>query len=223
MFDCHTHRPENIGPDALFNCPPADIARLAAEHPGALFSTGIHPWDTALFESVPEQEQALNAPLDHALDILSQAAAHPQVAAIGETGLDRLRGASLPLQERVFKAHIALSEQLCKPLVLHVVKCFNEVLEIRKQLVSGLTQPWIFHGFRGKPQLARTILGTATETSPVFISLGQHFNSETARIIPAQSLLAETDESPLPIAAIISRIVAARGGQAISDRTLSPR
>lgn len=215
MFDCHTHRPENIGPQAIFNCTPADVRRMTREYPHGIFSTGIHPWETAPFDPSPELER-------EALSALAAAAEHPEVKAIGEAGMDALRGASRSTQERIFRAHITLSERLRKPLVIHVVKCHNEILDIRKSLARELSQPWIFHGFRGKPQLADRILASETESSPVYISLGEHFNPATACAIPASRLLAETDGSALPIAEIISRIDAARGGQGISGRTLSP-
>lgn len=215
MLDCHTHNPASIGPEAIFNAPPEQLPSLAATHPHGLFSTGIHPWHTIPFDTDPTLET-------EALRQLEAATAMPQVAAIGETGIDLLRGATLPTQERIFRAHVTLAERLQKPLLLHVVKSYNEILQIRREIASRLTQPWIFHGFRGKPQLARQLLASSTPASPVLISLGEKFNPLTAREIPLGSLLTETDCSPLTIRQVNARVDAARGGQAISERTQSP-
>ena len=46
----------------------------------------------------------------------------PCVVAVGEVGLDALRGASLALQEFVFRRQVEISEAVGKPLVLHVVR-----------------------------------------------------------------------------------------------------
>jgi TatD DNase family protein len=61
--------------------------------------------------------------------------------------------------------------------------------------------PWIIHGFRGKPQLARQLINQG-----FYISLGELFNPQTATIIPTNRLLFETDESTLDIDTIIERI-----------------
>ncbi len=76
---------------------------------------------------------------------------------IGEVGLDRNRG-KLPLPEQlaIFKQAVRLADSLNKPLVLHCVGCFAELLETAKR------QPWqvptLLHYFHGKPALAEQLL-----------------------------------------------------------------
>lgn len=130
----------------------------------------------------------------------------PGVAAIGETGLDKLQGADIDTQIKVLTKHVELSEELRLPLILHVVKAYNDIITLR-----GLVKPsqrWIVHGFRGKPELARQLLDHGFD-----LSLGEHFNPATAAIIPDSRLHFETDESTLPISTIAARINAARSNQ----------
>ncbi len=105
----------------------------------------------------------------------------------------------------VLSEHIKLSEQLELPLILHVVKAFNEIIQLRQRI--NPSQKWIIHGFRSKPELARQLLDNGFD-----LSLGEHFNAATAAIIPADRLHFETDESSLPISEIAHRILAARQG-----------
>ena len=178
-LDIHTHDKSRI--DAIINIYPNEQLIEGAYH-----SVGIHPWHTVDIDS-------------STIEKLSTLAAHPQVVAIGETGLDALKGASIEKQIEIFKLHVSLSEKYQKPLIIHCVKCFNEIIELKKTLYS--TMPWIIHGFRGKPQLAQQLLNNG-----FYISLGEHFNPQTVTIIPTNRLLFETDESTLDINTIIENI-----------------
>lgn len=153
---------------------------------GAIHSVGIHPWHTIDIDN-------------STIEKLSSLAFNSQVIAIGETGLDALKGAPIEKQIDIFKLHISLSEQTKKPLIIHCVKSFNELIALKKQIRPSM--PWIIHGFRGKPQLARQLLDNG-----FYISLGEKFNTKTAAIIPTNRLLFETDESTLNINTIIENI-----------------
>lgn len=167
-FDFHTHHLD--ADHALISVEPGFTPRA-----GAIYSVGIHPWHSA---AVTEDElRQLDA--DVRLDC---------VKAIGETGLDRLRGATLDRQTDLLLHHIALSEELQKPVVLHIVKAFPEIIALKRRL--NPTQAWIIHGFRGKPRQAEELLRHG-----FYLSLGEHFNPESAEIIPSGRLLVETDES----------------------------
>lgn len=187
IVDCHTHRPDAPYPSIISVQPGATLT------PGLRYSIGLHPWYTD--QLTPRWREELDA-----------AVRQPQVAAIGETGLDKLRGADIDTQLEVLTEHAALSEKLKLPLILHVVKAYNEIIDLKRQL--NPSQKWIIHGFRGKPELARQLLDHGFD-----LSLGEHFNPATAAIIPDDRLHFETDESTLPISEIASRILAARHSQ----------
>lgn len=186
IIDCHTHRTDAQPPSIISVEPGADL------DPSRHYSVGIHPWNTS--------SDSLH---DGSLATLDSAARNPAVVAIGETGLDRLRGADIDTQLRILEHHIALSEELRLPMVLHIVRAYPEIIALRRRLHP--TQPWIIHGFRGKPQLARQLLDHGFD-----ISLGERFNPLSAAIIPPDRLHFETDTSTLPISTIASRILASR-------------
>lgn len=195
LLDCHTHNPERWR-DAIVSCRPGEFARLSADYPDAVFSVGVHPWDTASCDA---------AAIERSLQLLQTIATDPRVVAIGEAGLDGLCGASDDVQETVLRRQVKLSETVGKPLVIHCVRRYDRMLHLQREMRPQ--QPWIWHGFRGNPELARQILAASPRN---YISLGERFNPLAAATIPSDRLLAETDESPLPITQIITSIASAR-------------
>lgn len=180
ILDIHTHNAGAL--DAIINVGPG--FRM---EPGKIYSVGVHPWDTSAHD------------LDKRMAILETDARRQEAVAIGETGIDKLKGAPDDVQAEVFRRHVALSEELKKPLILHVVKAFPEIIRFKEELKPG--QPWIVHGFRGKPELARELIRHG-----FYISLGERFNPESAVCIPRDRLLAETDESAMAIESIVECI-----------------
>ena len=184
ISDIHSHvfsdsAVVNIAPDQSFST-------------AGIYSVGVHPWATS---------DPISTAL--ALEKLGEVAVSPQIVAIGEAGIDRLRGGDVDFQIEVFRLQIYISETLKKPMILHVVRAFDLLPEIHRE--SKAVQPWIIHGFRGKPELARQMIGEG-----FYLSLGERFNPETAAIIPADRLMVETDESALTISEIAARVAAAR-------------
>lgn len=131
----------------------------------------------------------------------------PAVVAIGETGLDALRGAPLDIQEEIFRQHIKASEELGKPLIIHLVKAYDRLMSIRKEMRPAI--PWIIHGFRGKPQLVGQ-LSSAGASNQIYFSIGERFNAESIAVIPSDRLLIETDESAKAISEILHSVAIAR-------------
>lgn len=197
ILDIHTHR---LSPD-----PQAviDLSSLLLETEGdfslptqystdQLFSIGIHPW--TLTQELP----------DGLLARLEKAAMHPQVAIIGEAGIDTPKGGPLFRQMTVFKKLIEISERVEKPLLIHDVKAHEVIIGLHKEMRPR--QPWIIHGFRSKPTVADMFIREG-----MYLSFGEQFNPMTLHNVPADRILAETDESPLPISEIIHNISDTRG------------
>ena len=110
---------------------------------------------------------------------------------IGECGLDRLCATPYDLQLAAFEAQIALSEELCRPIILHCVRALDDVLRLKR----GTTQPWIWHGFRGKPQQLQQLLDHG-----FYVSFGFRHHADSLRACPSDRLFLETDDTPAPIA-----------------------
>lgn len=189
IIDCHTHQPR---PQAVVQASPSSI-----QEPGLVYSVGIHPWDTAG---------------DFDMKTLRAALLRPGTVAVGEAGLDALRGAPMERQIEIFEAQIELSESLGLPLIIHCVRASHHLLELRRHLKPS--QPWIYHGFRGGAAAARQLLDAG-----LYLSLGPKFNDEAARAIPSDRLMIETDDTVIDIADVARSVSAARGNDITDTAT----
>jgi TatD DNase family protein len=103
-------------------------------------SYGIHPWSLSEENAVSQLQQ---------LETLLQ---NNTIVAIGEVGFDAVRGADMALQERVFEEIITLSEHYKRPLIIHCVKAWDELLSCHKN--RKVLQTWLIHGFHAHHELA---------------------------------------------------------------------
>lgn len=180
LIDIHTHK-VNCNENSLFNY-------LKCEDlPSNKFTVGIHPWYLDNFS----------------IDEVKKIAKHPNCMAIGEIGLDKLKENSFEKQLSIFKSQIEISEELELPVIIHCVKAFNEIIELKKK--CNPTQPWIIHGFL-KSNLTEILIqngfylsiGAAILTN---LKLQQYVNQ-----IPNEKLFIETDESLVDIFEIYQKI-----------------
>ena len=167
--DIHTHvLPQEPGTALVcIGCGPMPEAQ------GHWFSAGLHPWDV----TGHDQE---------AYDNLEKLLSLPNVLAVGECGFDTLRGPSHELQEQAFVRQYELSEQFKKPMILHVVRDFDTVIRLHKQLRP--TMPWLIHGFRGAPQQMHQL-----HSQNILLSLGPTCNPQSLHRLPPDKLFLETD------------------------------
>lgn len=182
LTDVHSHSVNSGEVNTIYNVRINDDPMSLPHGPRLYFSVGIHPWDAAGFQPAW-------------LDKLNMLLNYQQVVAIGECGLDKNTDASMNVQLEVFERQIILSEITRKPLMIHCVCCFNELLELQQK--HAPSQTWIIHGFRGKPELAQQLLKAG-----FYLSYGAKFNAESVAITPSDRLLMETDDSGLEIEAI---------------------
>jgi len=124
--------------------------------------------------------------------------------AIGECGLDALRGPSMEIQLQVFCQQIALSEANSKPLVIHCVKTIDQLLRLHRELCPKM--PWMFHGFRGKSQQLRSLL-----TAGFYISFSFSYNEESLCLCPMERLMLETDDEACSIVEFYNKVAEVRG------------
>lgn len=161
-------------------------------------SAGLHPWFLG------------NIDLDAARAWLHEQAARPDTFAIGEAGLDKVTSTDWTAQLTAFQCCVEISETTGKPLVIHCVRAFGEILALKKRWKPA--QSWIFHGFDKKSQVADTLLSAGC-----FISFGAALfrsNSHAAEALqhtPAERFFLETDASDLSIEAVYERAAALRG------------
>lgn len=172
LTDIHTHILESTGKDSLYCCGTTYVANRN-------ISTGIHPWDVT--EHWKEE-----------FSTVEEIAGKKNCLAIGECGIDRLRGCCMEVQEEAFRTHAILAEEIKKPLIIHCVKGADTILAVHKEIKPA--QAWIIHGFKGKPEQAIQFTRTG-----LYLSFGERFNSESLLATPLDKLLIESDESRMPI------------------------
>ena len=181
FYDLHSHKPSQQAEDVTIISVDLREQYILSEdmaksgHVG-YYSAGVHPWYID----------------KNRLPVLRKLAALPSVVAIGETGLDKNRGDYL-LQLDFFEEHILLSEKVTKPLIIHCVKAWDDLLRIQKALKP--TQPWIIHGFRGNENLATQMLNTG-----MYLSFGIHHNIASLKAAwDKKRLFIETDDTDINI------------------------
>jgi TatD DNase family protein len=103
--------------------------------PGKLVSLEFHPWD------LPEVFDLKHLPQISLCDSFN---------ALGEIGLDKLRGADFAVQRLYFHALLALAADHHKPVVIHCVRAFEELFAALKPFPQLKI---LFHGFRSSPQM----------------------------------------------------------------------
>ena len=163
ITDIHTHR-RAPAPGRIVNIDPS--GPFAPLLPGPTHRAVPHPGPAARAEL---------------LGVVERLAACPAVVAIGETGLDKRRGPSPDIQIPLFRRHIELAEAVGKPLIVHCVGAWQELLVLPRPRVMT-----IIHGFRGKPELARQLTAAG-----FFLSLGARYNPASEQF----ALFRESDMS----------------------------
>jgi Mg-dependent DNase len=153
------------------------------------FSVGIHPWYLENWEK--------------SIDRLEEIANVPKVLAIGECGLDRTRETPFDRQKQAFLTQISVSENLKKPVIVHCVKAYSELIQLRKQ--AKPTKPWIIHGFNNNLEVAQKCIENG-----MMLSFGRSllYNSKLTEVIKLMNLnnfLLETDENEVPIEEIYTK------------------
>lgn len=162
MFDIHTHRVHPLSGFSIVNIPLSQIDHLPPADAHTAYSVGIHPWATA--------DESLC--IDSVMQQIALTARSSSVLAIGETGMDRVRGGQMEVQESVFRRHVTLSEDVGKMLIIHCVKAIDDILRIHREMRPS--QRWIVHGFRGKPHQAMQLLDRGID-----LSFGLHYNEDS--------------------------------------------
>lgn len=195
IIDIHTHNLDADG--ALISVAPQDFN----PQPGKWYSVGFHPWHAI---------EKLN---DEDFELLERCARHRQVLAIGETGMDRTRGAELDIQAAVFVRHLQLAHDLGKPVVTHCVRAAQDILAARSRAHLD-DVPLIIHGMRSNAHVARTLLDGGC-----YLSFGSRFNPEAVNATPPDRLFIETDEAPVTILEVASLV--AQASHLTTDQVIS--
>jgi TatD DNase family protein len=175
LFNIHTHKNSNQ----------ENVLEIVNQYPNEFdatvkyFSIGIHPW--YIMQDVLEEH----------LIIIEEKIQYPNCLALGECGLDKRIELPLEIQIQIFEKQIQLAKKYKKPLILHCVSAYQEVIEIKKRL--NIEVPIIIHGFSKNNQVAKSLMDNG-----FYLSFGKYLfqNPELASVfkfIPNDRFFLETD------------------------------
>ena len=175
FINLHTHKFSNLD----------NVIEVVNQYPWEFdtsipnYSIGIHPW--YIDESRLESD----------LNIINEKLQLTSCLALGECGLDKRIEIPLETQIKVFKMQLDLVKQTNKPIVLHCVAAYDEVIAIKKEL--KIENPMIIHGFSKSEQVAKSLLNNG-----FYLSFGKYLlrNPDLEKVFtfaPENQILLETD------------------------------
>ncbi len=172
---------------------------VSEETTSSLFCAGAHPW--FLPEIYEESYQEKND--DPLLDKLSKLSNKPHFLAIGEIGLDRIRGPQIEVQYHLLELQVSLAMQINSPaIIIHCVRAFDLMLRFLK--TTPFQGAIVFHDYRGNKQITEKLL----QNPQVFFSLGSTLMKGQIpsfySLIPLDRIFLETDDEDYPISAVYS-------------------
>lgn len=174
-FNLHTHKFSNS----------SAVLELVNQYPWEFeesiphYSVGIHPW------YIDETR------LENDLKVMEEKLKLTECLALGECGLDKRIEIPLTKQIDVFEKQIVLAEKYRKPLVLHLVAAFDELIAIQKRV--KISVPVIIHGFSKNEQIAKQLINHG-----FYLSFGKYLlrNPELKLVfqsVPNDRIFLETD------------------------------
>ena len=181
FFDFHHHHLQKHS--GIYNL------SVGESPPNGFFSAGIHPYFS--LESNNEQFIWLN-----------EISKNKNCLAIGECGLDGLVNIDDHIQEEVFQRQIELANEINKPLIIHCVRRYSQLINFQKQAKV----PMIIHGFN-----KRKTIGEELRKHDFYLSFGksvlQNVNlQEFVKQFPIEKLFLETDADLFEIELLYQKV-----------------
>lgn len=180
-FDFHHHK-INIS-NGIYNL------ELFQRVPEVLFSVGIHPKDIDENNFIQQIEWL-------------KASINENCFAIGECGLDSMVEANSEIQNKVFLEQINIANEFKKPLIIHCVRRFSELIPFRKKSEF----PMILHGFNKKQTVADSLV-----SNNFYLSFGKAvlYNlslQNTLKDAPLGKIFLETDDADFNIEELYRKV-----------------
>lgn len=169
----------------------AQVIATAEREPDVFASVGIHPHHADDHQDVTESD-------------LLEAAAHPKVIGLGETGLDYYYDRSdRATQQRLFRRHIAVARETDLPVIIHTRDAESDTAAILADEMGKGAFPALIHCFTASEAFGRQVLdlGLSISISGIVTFKNARELADFAARIPADRLLVETDSpflAPVP-------------------------
>ncbi|GGY97111.1 TatD family hydrolase [Novosphingobium colocasiae] len=167
------------------------VVATAEREPDVWASIGIHPHEADQHADLGE-------------GALLEAAAHPKVIGIGETGLDYYYDKSdREVQQALFRTHIRVARQTGLPIIIHTRDAEDDTLRILDEEMQQGAFPALIHCFTASAEFGRRVLelGLTISLSGIVTFKNARDLQDFAREVPGDRLLVETDSpflAPVP-------------------------
>lgn len=167
------------------------VLATAEAEPDVWATVGIHPHEA---DQHPHIDTAK----------LVERARHPRVVGIGESGLDyHYDHSDRARQQDSFRAHIAACRETQLPLIVHTRDAEEDTLAILCEEMGKGAYPGVIHCFTASRAFADSALdlGFYISISGIVTFKNAREIQETAKVVPADRLLVETDApflAPVP-------------------------
>lgn len=184
FIDIHVHKsykePETV---ILRNLFPENTNEIDGN---GYYSVGLHPW----YVKEPD--------IIEKIDEIARASQNENIIAIGEIGIDAKVDVSFDLQMKAFQMQLAIAEKVRKPVIIHCVRAYNELLSLRKRADNEI--PWIIHWFNSGIEMANDLI-----SKNCYLSYGISLFKEESKsfrafkYLPLERIFFETDDVGISI------------------------
>lgn len=158
--------------------------------PDVPFSAGLNPKD-------------ISDDWEFDFEMIKQISLSPNCIAIGECGLDGLIDIDEKIQNKVFSQHLSWAEEIKKPVIIHCVRRFSQLLHYKER-----PTPKIIHGFNKKNNIAEELLNAGFYLSFGKAALEHVSLQKLIEGFPIEKMFLETDAANFDIALLYEKVSA---------------
>ncbi len=173
-INIHTHfKPESDDIWVIRNAYLKSVGKSAIPY---AVSNGLHPWFIEKYPNFQAQE-------------LEQILRNNAAVAVGECGLDRIKGPDKLLQEKVFLQHLYVAEKMQLPLIIHCVRMYDALYDLVRNTQSRL----IVHGYSASLVQTQRMLNVPHLYFSIGIREWKRMGLEQKKALPIERLFLEND------------------------------
>ena len=195
LIDIHRHSSSKGNADqVLRNLFHSEVDQIESTN---ICSIGLHPWH---LNPDTWREDIM---------VIKDYAGSDKVLAIGETGLDKAIETPLEDQRNAFNIQLQIASDFNKPVIIHCVRAYDELLSFRKNSNNKL--PWIIHWYNGSPQTGEDLI-----KKNCYLSFGHMLLNEKSKAyktflkVPLEKVFFETDDANINIDEVYKRAATLR-------------
>ena len=178
-LDFHNHR--------LCRSDREDITEIVSLHlgkeaPHHFYTIAKHPWWTEEPLSTIE------------LQILKTHLQSDLCLAMGEMGLDNLKGPPMEKQMDILRSQLRLAREVEVPVIIHCVRAYDQLLKVKKEFPE--IKHWCIHGYARHEVLARQLIDKGFYLSLMPVAPLTEKYQKLLRCLPLDRFFLETDSMP---------------------------